>query len=408
VEYSIFLGLHRTAVRFATSSCRNGLVGSAPAGKFQHWRQGAPAWTRQRTETPLSGERPFLVGRSNQAALRVSKELMWVSNKHFALERDGATGRVQLRDTSSNGTWVNDEQVPRDTPYPLQPGDQIMLAAEEGPGEKRQVTFRFVEAALGASATGTTDSPTLGKRQRLSPDGASRTLISGNGNTLLHVPCASFSDAETGGAPAASAPAASALVLAELEESRARCQQLEAQLAAERDLRAVAAERAALEAREVLCSELRYFEEDAALRTESASELERLTLCASEANQQLQRLSQERLADVEAREAAERQLQQQVATLETAQQRHSELEAALSAAWSRAEEASKEVRQVRAEACELRTKLALLGSEAMRLGERITAMCAPEAPDVAQPPPPDDEGQSSTHDGQNSTPHGYA
>ena len=48
----------------------------------------------QAAELTLVGSAPVLVGRSNESACRLSKALLWVSNKHFTLAREAVSGRA--------------------------------------------------------------------------------------------------------------------------------------------------------------------------------------------------------------------------------------------------------------------------------------------------------------------------
>ena len=106
----------------------------------------------QAAELTLVGSAPVLVGRSNESACRLSKALLWVSNKHFTLAREAVSGRAELVDTSSNGTWLNGQRLAKGRPCALQPGDRILLSGDgNGSVSHEELEFTFSEApAAGA------------------------------------------------------------------------------------------------------------------------------------------------------------------------------------------------------------------------------------------------------------------
>ncbi|UTF61774.1 FHA domain-containing protein [Gilvimarinus sp. DA14] len=54
----------------------------------------------------------------------------YISRRHLCLEWSGELW--QIKDLSRNGTWVNGRKLEKGVYYPLQKGDQIQLAGEEG------------------------------------------------------------------------------------------------------------------------------------------------------------------------------------------------------------------------------------------------------------------------------------
>jgi len=236
-------------------------------------------------------------------------------------------------------------------PRLLVPGDQIELAAEEQPGEHRQVFLKFEaappvappqhaespprKAALQArtalvssnSAQPEVQVPSSGKRQRVSSSNE-RTPTDTLTSSLPILP----SDRSQGSQIEARVPAA---VLNELDGLRDRAIQAESRLAATRN---------------VVGTELRQLEDDildahAKLRDafrEHESERERLTQRASQASQDCQRVVKEKLAEAEGRQLAEKKA-------EAAQRQCHELEIALNAERAKFAAAQEQLRTLREE-----------------------------------------------------------
>ena len=102
----------------------------------------------------LSGDAELFIGRNTKAVLRLNKQLLWVSNKHFSIRHDSSSSQTFLRDLSSNGTWINGARISKEEDHALKPGDLIELAAEEGM-EHRQVVFKFdLDRPLGMNNAG--------------------------------------------------------------------------------------------------------------------------------------------------------------------------------------------------------------------------------------------------------------
>ena len=116
----------------------------------------------------LAGADDVIVGRNSKALLKLSKAMIWVSNKHFTLRHDEQAGKTWLRDLSSNGTWVNKRRVRKETDHPLHPGDVIELAAEDG--RHQQLTFKFLADGGGKGGDGDSagdESAQPAKKQRV-------------------------------------------------------------------------------------------------------------------------------------------------------------------------------------------------------------------------------------------------
>jgi len=352
--------------------------------------KGHPLAKGQPSEVCLSGRKVLVIGRCSESVLRVSRALAWISNKHFQLEIDDSGG-ILLRDTSSNGTWVNGERAVKDVPRVLCAGDEIELAASEGePGEHRQVFLRFEAgpnstaaaanphgvappvrkaatplaqktptptgspspAGLKAAPASLEDdvSPSV-KRQRLT-SGSERmpTETMGSSTPMIQHERAG-SQAEAG-------------ALAVLEAQRARADRAEAELAAAREAWTATSLRWRSEARDVLGGELRQVEDEARAEhtrlrdalTEHERERERLTQYASQASQDCQRAVQEKIAEADIREQAERKAE--------AALRHSrELEATLAAERAKCDAANEQVQRLTEEGATLRSKLSGIISE---------------------------------------------
>lgn len=95
--------------------------GPTPSVKLRHERTGA--------EFEVAGY-TIVIGRdpASQVVIR-SDEERHVSGRHAEIQfrRDGG---VVLRDLgSSNGTWLNNQRVGKDSEVPLQVGDRILLGA---------------------------------------------------------------------------------------------------------------------------------------------------------------------------------------------------------------------------------------------------------------------------------------
>ena len=281
-----------------------------------------------------------IIGRNQQATMRVSKSLVWISNKHFAVTCD-ASGASHIRDLSSNGTWLNGQRVTKETPQALKPGDRIELAAEEQPGQHRQVSF-FFDAPRTLIHT-----PDDAKRQR---------VATADGSCEQHgiaVPTASPSAA-----------------ISEAEALRAHTVLLEDQLKAEREASAKAASRASAELH-ALAAELHAVEqvahqkcgELAAVIAMHEQERERLVACASEANQQLQRCVQEKIAANSEREAADRRLEQHAAFVDAAKRLQEEAEATATAEREKYEAAAEQARLAQTATAELRLRIHEMGAE---------------------------------------------
>ena len=82
--------------------------------------------------------------------MRIHKSVTWVSNRHFALELN-EDDDPHVIDTSTNGTWLNNDRLEPRVKRKLKPGDSIQLAAEEFDGGStagsdhphRQIVFEF-------------------------------------------------------------------------------------------------------------------------------------------------------------------------------------------------------------------------------------------------------------------------
>jgi DNA repair exonuclease SbcCD ATPase subunit len=309
--------------------------------------------------------------------MRVSKALVWISNKHFVLEPD-SHGGVKLRDTSSNGTWVNSERVVKDVPRSLATGDTIELAAEEQPGEHRQVFFQFfkVDDASQPSAeiiTATTSDPAAFTRAAV-PGIAPPPSSERPAATATETPAAATEDDRTptetlvsslpGPQPErAGSPTYASAAAERFETLRARAEQAEAELAALRE--ASAADSARLR---LVTDELRQMEEAAVasharLATvlgQHESELQRLTEYASEASQERQRVVQEKLAEAEAKLQAERRA-------DAALRQYREADAALAAERTKSNDAIEDVKRLTEETSTLRSRLATIDHSLQQL-----------------------------------------
>ena len=356
--------------------------GKIVLGQYDTGGKGFPLANGQGREVLLIGSKPLVVGRSSESVLRVSKALVWISNKHFVLEPD-SHGGVKLRDTSSNGTWVNSERVVKDVPRSLASGDTIELAAEEQPGEHRQVFFQFfkVEDASQPSAesiTVTTSDPAaftlaavpdIAATAKETPAAATEDICpqSGKRQRLLNrddrtptetrMSSLPFPQPERAGSPTYASAAA------ERETLLARAEQAEAELAALRE--ASAAESARLR---LVTEELRQMEEaavasNARLATvldQHDSELQRLTEYASEASQERQRVVQEKLAETDAKVQAERRA-------DAALRQYREVDAALAAERTKSNDAIEDVKRLTEETSTLRSRLATIDHSLQQL-----------------------------------------
>lgn len=141
----------------------------------------------------LAGDKPFVVGRGVGAALRLNKLVAWTSSTHFSLRHAG--GATYLRDTSSNGTWLNGKRLQRDEDVVVADGDSIQMAALEGAKgnetEHRQVLFEFggaraeahragaspAKRARAASDAGCDTEPGLKQQRVRSPAGAASPSV---------------------------------------------------------------------------------------------------------------------------------------------------------------------------------------------------------------------------------------
>ena len=326
---------------------------------FTTGRKGHPLARGQPSSVPVE-LRTVTVGRNPQAIVRVSKAMKWISNWHFSLSYDESG--FQLRDMSSNGTWVNGERVARERPHPLHLGDIIELAAEdEGKHEQVQFLLESPEAAGKAPEAAPDDEAApVAKRPCLAGDDDTRSVISSD--TLAPTRPRQLPQSEAAedlGRPRMSPSG-------DLDELRMRAERAEAELATERAIRVDAAARWDAEAHRVLGDELRLFEDvqsecivlqrqlEAANKDHDA-ERERLTQCATDANLQLQRLMQEK-------SAVETKLLQHSAATDTAERRRSELEASLSAEQASCVAAKEQVRRAHAEVATLRANVASLAS----------------------------------------------
>ena len=85
------------------------------------------------------------VGRAKGCWLRLSQKLTWVSNEHVSIGRH-PTRHAYVRDTSSNGTWLNGVRLPKGEMRALRCCDDITCCASaetpEGETELR-ISFRF-------------------------------------------------------------------------------------------------------------------------------------------------------------------------------------------------------------------------------------------------------------------------
>ena len=367
--------------------------GKIVLGQYDTGGKGFPLATGQGREVLLIGSKPLVVGRSSESVMRVSKALVWISNKHFVLEPD-SHGGVKLRDTSSNGTWVNSERVVKDVPRSLATGDTIELAAEEQPGEHRQVFFQFfkVDDASQPSAesiTATTSDPAAFTRAAVPviapPPSSERPAAtatetpaaateddrpqSGKRQRLLNrdddrTPTETLVSSLPGPQPErAGSPTYASAAAERFETLRARAEQAEAELAALRE--ASAADSARLR---LVTDELRQMEEAAVasharLATvlgEHESELRRLTEYASEASQERQRVVQEKLAEAEAKVQAERRA-------DAALRQYREADAALAAERTKSNDAIEDVKRLTEETSTLRSRLATIDHSLQQL-----------------------------------------
>lgn len=318
---------------------------------FETGEKGHPLAKNQPSEVSLSGPSRMVVGRWSDSIIRISKSLVWISNKHFALERD-QSNKVWLRDTSSNGTWINGDRAIRDAPTLLRPGDAIQLAAEEEPGQHRQVIFTF-ELPQQMPPQSSPGKPPLGHSSpaaappqavEVHPHSAKRQRMSSTGSEVTETLENSLR-AQPGAAAEVAVSSSPEAAFADLAALRARAERAEAELAAERDARTAECIRSRMEASDVLGEELRRSEDVwaaeharlnealAAARADHESQRERLTQCASEANVQCQRAVQEKLEAERTADAAQRQIR--------------ELEAALSAERAKCQAVSQQLQSLR-------------------------------------------------------------
>jgi predicted component of type VI protein secretion system len=298
--------------------------------------QQQPLAPESKRKVSLAGADELVVGRMRSAVLRLSKALLWVSNKHFSLCRD-EQGRVALRDCSSNGTWVNNERVSKgEGGHTLASGDLIQIAAEDGE-EHRQVVFLF-EASTMASPTAAAIAG--GKRQRLVAPPSQRADCGGAMRPPHHVatPTAvvAASDAVMPDAdyvPRAERDAVVVLLRQEIEHAEQAVQQRDD---AWRHQQAQADE--ALE-----------------------GECERLMQREREAQEQLQCVLREQDAHIAARRAAEEEARRQAEVVDSTRRRLEEVERTLQEERARAnavaEEAqrnSREIQRLRSAMLEVR------------------------------------------------------
>lgn len=361
------------------------LTGWEPKG--QH-----PLASEQPNSAKLMGNGELIVGRNAQSVLRLHKSLVWCSNKHFVLQRDSQTGQVTVRDTSSNGTWVNGERVDKQVARVLKHGDHIELAAEEGT-EFRQVTFTF-DPKHGAQRS----SEPLQKRPRLSSGSSAVGSVRTENVELFGGAAIALKDALSASAAAAASTAAAAageeaatnraaeevrrtaeytLLCSELraaeetgEAARASASSGEARAAADAAAANAAAAGAAASAATDLEQQLME------VRAQHQSERERLVERASESAQQLQEALQEQTAQRELREAAEEEATRRREAEEEARASLKAVEQQLQAERERAAAAEEGARKERDEAAALRAALAALRAN-------IDAVLAPPQPTEA-------------------------
>ena len=83
--------------------------------------------------------RTVVMGRGNASSVRL--DLPSVSVSHCIIS--SFEGRFFLIDDSSNGTWVNNERVPRGLPVPLRGGDVLSLCGPSDHADRNALAFRF-------------------------------------------------------------------------------------------------------------------------------------------------------------------------------------------------------------------------------------------------------------------------
>ena len=338
----------------------------------------------------------LIVGRNTKAVLRLSKQLVWVSNKHFAIRRDEASGRARLRDLSSNGTWVNGERITREEERLLKPGDIIELAAIEGDAH-HQVCIKFEAGDPKSGAASALVSSGQKRARALSTgsfDGAGSRgstavqIMGGGGNPLAANAQPSQSGSAAANVIGASAGDAAAVdavrakraraerdtLIGELRRAEAEVESIreawladqQAQASAEASSSSLAkeaieqaaatatatAEAAATAAAATAAESARASHEAAMdrLRAEYEAEREALIERAGDAQQQLQRALQEQTAQSDARLAAEQSASRHRATAEEATARLSKAETEREALRAEAAEARAEAARERAAA----------------------------------------------------------
>ena len=330
----------------------------------------------------LTGDAELIVGRNSQSVLRLHKSLVWCSNKHFVVKRDSETAAITLRDTSSNGTWVNGERVDKEKGRVLQYGDLIELAAEEGT-EHRQVTFAFDSRSGAAKGGALRSGEPLQKRPRISSAGNERPLAVNAGAGAPAISPSMSTSASTvvghgtveasGGSRTDTTPTSTSIALPglqqalekarrEAESALLRAELLAAEAAGEEARSAAAAAHgSATAAASVAANEQTEAQLRAQLDEMSAqhqSERERLVERASESAQQLQSALQEQAAQLELKEAAEEAARKLQGEVDAAGAKVDELASELERARAKADAAEEEARTEREAARKLRAALA--------------------------------------------------
>ncbi len=91
--------------------------------------------------TIFLSQRTVKIGRGEANDLRVDVNLTFVSTNHARIEPT-PEGGYQIVDSSTNGTFINDQQLEKGKPRPLHPGDVIYLGARSNSASTVVLTYQ--------------------------------------------------------------------------------------------------------------------------------------------------------------------------------------------------------------------------------------------------------------------------
>lgn len=91
--------------------------------------------------TIFLSQRTVKIGRGEANDLRVDVNLTFVSTNHARIEPT-PEGGYQIVDSSTNGTFINDQQLEKGKPHPLRPGDAIYLGSRSNSASTVVLTYQ--------------------------------------------------------------------------------------------------------------------------------------------------------------------------------------------------------------------------------------------------------------------------